>query len=50
VKSDIHAYLIEGHGLYSWGRSAAEVVRQIEALEVLMNCELELIKLNKGIH
>jgi methylthioribulose-1-phosphate dehydratase len=35
-----HAYLIAGHGLYTWGRSVAEAVRHVEALEHLFDCEL----------
>lgn len=28
-------YLIAGHGLYAWGRSAGEAARHVEALEIL---------------
>lgn len=35
-----HAYLIAGHGLYSWGRSVGEARRHVEALEHLFDCEL----------
>jgi methylthioribulose-1-phosphate dehydratase len=35
-----HAYLIAGHGLYTWGRSVAEARRHVEALELLFDCEL----------
>jgi methylthioribulose-1-phosphate dehydratase len=35
-----HAYLIAGHGLYTWGRSVAEARRHVEALEHLFECEL----------
>lgn len=38
-------YLIEGHGLYTWGRDAAETLRHIEAFEFLLDCELELRRL-----
>ena len=34
------AYLIAGHGLYTWGRSAAECVRYLEALEFLFDYSL----------
>jgi len=35
-------YLIEGHGLYAWGRDMAEARRHLEALEFLLGCELQL--------
>jgi methylthioribulose-1-phosphate dehydratase len=41
----LHAYLINGHGIYTWGRSMAETERHLEALEFLLDCELELKKL-----
>ncbi|WP_455207919.1 methylthioribulose 1-phosphate dehydratase [Kaarinaea lacus] len=34
------AYLIAGHGYYTWGRSAKETLIYIEALEFLFSCEL----------
>jgi len=41
----LHAYLIDGHGIYTWGRDMAETVRHLEALEFLLDCELDLRKL-----
>lgn len=38
-------YLIDGHGLYAWGRDMAEARRHLEAFEFLLDCELELRKL-----
>jgi len=38
----LHAYLIEGHGLYTWGHGMAEARRHLEALEFLLACELDL--------
>ena len=35
-------YLIDGHGLYAWGRDMAEARRHLEAFEFLLACELEL--------
>ena len=32
-----HAYLIKGHGLYTWGRNLTEALRHIEALEFLLD-------------
>ena len=33
-------YLLAGHGLYAWGRTAAEAARHLEALETLFEFEL----------
>jgi methylthioribulose-1-phosphate dehydratase len=38
----IQAYLIAGHGLYTWGASVKEALRHLEALEFLFDCELRL--------
>ena len=35
-------YLIDGHGLYAWGRDMAEARRHLDAFEFLLGCELEL--------
>lgn len=40
-------YLIDGHGLYAWGRDMAEARRHLDAFEFLMGCELELRKLSR---
>jgi methylthioribulose-1-phosphate dehydratase len=42
----LHAYLIDGHGIYAWGRDMAEARRQLEALEFLLGCELDLRRLS----
>lgn len=34
------AYLIAGHGIYTWGRSVADAARHLEALDFILNCEL----------
>jgi methylthioribulose-1-phosphate dehydratase len=39
VNREIHSFLIERHGLYTWGRDLAEAKRHIEALEFLFECE-----------
>jgi methylthioribulose-1-phosphate dehydratase len=39
------AYLIDGHGIYTWGRDMAETRRHLEALEFLLGCELDLKRL-----
>jgi methylthioribulose-1-phosphate dehydratase len=38
----LHAYLIDGHGIYTWGNDMAEARRHLEALEFLLACELDL--------
>ncbi len=40
-------YLIEGHGLYTWGRTVADARRHIEAFEFLFECELEMRRLKR---
>ena len=39
-------YLINGHGLYAWGRDMMEARRHLEAFDFLINCELEMRKYN----
>ena len=43
--ADCRAYVIAGHGLYTWGVSIEEALRHLEALDFLFECELRL----KGI-
>ena len=38
----LYAYIIAGHGLYTWGSSVQEALRHLEALEFLFDCELRL--------
>lgn len=40
-----HAYLIRGHGLYTWASDLPSCYRQLEALEALLAVELERRKL-----
>jgi len=42
----LDAYLINGHGIYTWGRDMAEARRHLEALEFLLGCELDLRRLS----
>ncbi len=42
----LHGYLIDGHGLYAWGRDLAEAMRHLEALDFLLGCELDLRRLS----
>ncbi|MFT4255837.1 MAG: methylthioribulose 1-phosphate dehydratase [Pseudoxanthomonas sp.] len=44
-RQPLWGYLIDGHGLYAWGRDMAEARRHLEAFEFLLHCELELHKL-----
>jgi methylthioribulose-1-phosphate dehydratase len=46
-KGPMWGYLIDGHGLYAWGRSMNEARRHLEAFETLLTCELEMRKLQK---
>lgn len=39
------AYIVRGHGLYAWGRDLDEAERVVEALELLLACELEAVRL-----
>lgn len=39
---DIHAYIIAGHGFYTWGPSIDATLRHLEALEFLFDCEIRL--------
>lgn len=34
------AYLIEGHGIYTWGEDVADAARHLEAIDFLLNCHL----------
>lgn len=43
---NVPAYLIVGHGLYTWGKTMQDTLRYIEALEFLFQCELGLLKIN----
>jgi len=38
----IHAYIIAGHGLYTWGNSVTDTLRHLEALDFLFDCEIRL--------
>ena len=43
------AYLIRGHGAYGWGKDMEEAERVIEALEHLLSCEIEALRLRAGV-
>ncbi len=39
------AYLIRGHGIYTWGFDLKDALRHLEAIEYLIECELELMRI-----
>lgn len=39
---DCYAYIIAGHGLYTWAATVDETLRYLEALDFLFACELHL--------
>lgn len=43
----MHGYLIDGHGIYTWGKDMLEARRHLDAFEFLLNCELELRKMQR---
>ncbi len=49
TRAPVPAYLIRGHGAYGWGKDMEEAERVIEALEHLLSCEIEAIRLQTGV-
>ena len=41
-RESTYAYIISGHGYYTWGRSVDDALRHVEALEFLFDCEIRL--------
>ena len=41
---DCHAFLLRGHGLYTWGRDQAEAKRHLEVFEFLFELNVQLRK------
>jgi len=41
-------YLIKGHGVYTWGKDMASTLRHLEAIEYLLKCELEIMRIKGG--
>ncbi len=41
----LSGYLIDGHGIYTWGSDMPETRRHLEAFEFLLACELDLWRL-----
>lgn len=48
-KTDAPTFLIRGHGAYGWGKDLEEAERVIEALEHLLSCEIEALRLRAGV-
>ena len=40
---EAYGFLIQGHGLYTWGRNMKEALIHTEALEFLFECEIKLL-------
>lgn len=49
INPELHGYLIEGHGLYTWGTSQAEALRHLEVFETLFEIERKLYGTSKNI-
>jgi methylthioribulose-1-phosphate dehydratase len=43
---DIKGYLIAGHGFYTWGKTAEDALRHVEALEFLFDQELLSLRIS----
>jgi methylthioribulose-1-phosphate dehydratase len=46
VYEPVQGYLIRGHGFYTWGESAEDAMRHVEAFEFLFDCELRMRGIN----
>ncbi len=44
-----YGFLIQGHGLYTWGKTMKESLIHTEALEFLFECEIKLLNLKGKI-
>lgn len=44
-KNPCWGYLIRSHGVYTWGKDMAETLRHLEAIEYLIQCELEVMRI-----
>ena len=40
-QTDMIAYIIAGHGFYTWGKNLGDALRHVEALDYLLACELK---------
>ena len=48
-RKNAYGFLIQGHGLYTWGKSMKEALVHTEALEFLFECEIKLLNINKKL-
>lgn len=48
INKNVPAYIIRDHGFYVWGRDMAEAERIAEALEYLLSCEVQTMKIRAG--
>jgi methylthioribulose-1-phosphate dehydratase len=44
---DCQGYLIDGHGIYTWGADIVEARRHLDAFEFLLSCEMALQQLRR---
>ena len=44
----VPAFYIRGHGLYAWGQTIADAEYVVEAVEYLLACEWEMLKLERA--
>lgn len=47
-EGNVVGYLITGHGFYTWGNTAEDALRHLEALEFLFECELRKYGANRS--
>ena len=50
TEKPLHAYLLAGHGLYTWGSTVSETIRHVDALNTLIESYLLEMQLNKVIY
>lgn len=43
--ASLSAYVIRSHGIYGWGRDMAEAERVIEATEMMLSCEMNIMQI-----
>ena len=43
--TELRAFLIAGHGMYTWGNTIADAKRHVEVVEFLLECEYLKLKL-----
>lgn len=47
LRPGLPAYIIRDHGFYAWGRDMDEAGRIAEALDYLLECEVDIMMINK---